>query len=185
MRVAAVVLAAGSSRRLGELKQLVRLGKESLLERAIWVCREAGCDPVVVVLGASANLILGRCSLEGTWVVVNEDWAEGMGSSVRSGVTALGADVDGCVVTTCDMPAISAAHLLELMRTEQVTASAYAGRRGVPAFFPRGMFESLMELSGDTGARELLQEARVVNLPGGELDVDTVEDLARVRKFFE
>jgi molybdenum cofactor cytidylyltransferase len=183
MRVAAIVLAAGASTRLGEPKQLVRLGWETFLGRAVRMAREAGCSPVVVVLGASARVIQAGCELGDAVVVVNEDWTEGMGSSVRVGVRAL-TDVDGCVVLTCDMPAVTAAHLRELMASGEVTASAYAGRRGVPAYFPAGSFASLMELRGDAGARALLQSARSVELIGGELDVDTVTDLGIARQLF-
>ena len=182
MRVAAVVLAAGASSRLGSPKQLVRLGEENLLERAIRVAREAGCEPVVVVLGASAEAIRSHCSLGEAQVVVNEGWASGMGGSIGVGVGAL-QDVDGCVVMTCDMPAVTAEHLRLLMGGE-ATASSYAGRKGVPAYFPAGVFGELMALRGDVGARELLVGARAVELVGGELDLDTVGDLERVRGMF-
>lgn len=80
MSVAAIVLAAGASRRLGELKQLVSLQGETLVERAVRVCREAGCNPVVVVLGASADRVRKTCSFKDVLVVVNEGWPEGMGA---------------------------------------------------------------------------------------------------------
>jgi molybdenum cofactor cytidylyltransferase len=178
MRVAAVVLAAGSSSRLGSPKQLVRLGDENLLERAVRVAREAGCEPVVV-LGASAEVIRSQSVLGDAQVVVNEGWASGMGGSIGVGVGAL-QGVDGCVVMTCDMPAVTAEHLRLLMKGE-VTASSYAGRKGIPAFFPTAMFEALMALRGDVGARRLLVGARAVELVGGELDLDTVGDLAWMR----
>ena len=181
-KTGAVVLAAGASVRFGSPKQLARLEGETLLERAVRVAREAGCEPVVVVLGASAELIRAQCVLGDVAAVVNEDWASGMGSSIRCGVAAL-CDVDGCVLMTCDMPAVTAAHLRVLM-TGETTASAYAGRRGVPAYFPASRFAELVKLHGDAGARELLGDARTVALAGGELDVDTPEDLtsAEVRK---
>lgn len=184
MKAAAIVLAAGASRRLGEPKQLIRLGDETLVERSARLCREAGCDPVVVVLGASANEIQKQCTFEDAKITVNEEWTEGMGSSLRAGVSALDEDVDGCVVVTCDMPAVSAEHLRELLRTGEKTASTYAGRRGVPAFFPRSSFAQLMELQGDAGARDLLKDARAVELKGGEIDLDTADDLARLRELF-
>lgn len=184
MKTAAVVLAAGASRRLGELKQLVRLDGETLVERAVRVCREAGCEPVVVVLGASADLVREQCALGDALVVVNEEWAEGMGASVRVGVRALTGDVGGCVITTCDQPAVTAQHLRDLMASGEVTASEYAGRRGVPAYFPAAMFAVLMGLRGDAGAREMLKQARAVKLAGGELDVDTVHDLERAQELF-
>jgi CTP:molybdopterin cytidylyltransferase MocA len=180
---AAVVLAAGASTRLGEPKQLALVGGERLLERAVRVSREAGCVPVVVVLGARVEEIRAMCDLRGAIVVVNEGWGEGMGSSVRLGVGAA-VDAEGVVVMTCDQSTVTAEHLRELMSSGDVAAAGYAGRRGVPAYFPAGMFGALMELSGDAGARELLREARVVELVGGELDVDTAEGLAEARRIF-
>jgi CTP:molybdopterin cytidylyltransferase MocA len=183
MRVGAVVLAAGASKRLGEPKQLLVLGDETLLERAVRVAREADCSPVVVVLGPSAESIRAGCDLRDAAIVMNEDWAEGMGSSIGAGVGAL-RDLDGCVVMTCDMPAVTTAHLRALMASGEVTASSYAGRRGVPAYFPVNVFQSLMELRGDAGAKDLLRSACFVELAGGELDVDTMEDLVRARALF-
>jgi CTP:molybdopterin cytidylyltransferase MocA len=184
VKVAAIVLAAGASRRLGEPKQLIRLAGETLVERAVRICREADCDPVVVVLGASANEIQKQCTFEDAKILINEEWTEGMGASVRTAVSALDDVVDGCVVVTCDMPAVSVEHLRELMRTGEKTGSTYAGRRGVPAFFPRASFAQLMELRGDIGARDLLKDAPTVELKGGEIDLDTADDLARVRELF-
>jgi molybdenum cofactor cytidylyltransferase len=183
MRVGAVVLAAGASKRLGEPKQLVGLGLETLLERAVRVACQAGSSPVVVVLGASAELIRAGCKLQNVVVVTNERWAEGMGSSIQVGVEALG-DVEACIIMTCDMPAVTVTHLHSLMAADEVTGSSYAGRRGVPAYFPKHIFPTLLELTGDTGARDLLRSARCVELIGGELDIDTAEDLAKARSLF-
>ena len=183
MSIAAVVLGAGSSSRLGEPKQLVRLGEENLLERAVRVAREVGCWPVVVVLGASAEVIRSQCSLGDARVLVNEGWEEGMASSIRLGVGAL-SGVDGCVVMTCDQPAVTVEHLSRLTVGDEVKASRYAGRNGIPAFFPAAVFGELMELRGDKGARELLAGSGFVELEGGELDVDTLGDLVRVRELF-
>jgi len=178
--IAAVVLAAGASSRLGSPKQLAMLGTETLLERAVRVAREAECWPVIV-LGASAVLIQERCSLDEAQIVVNEDWASGMGSSIGCGVKAVG-NADGVVVMTCDMPAVSSAHLRSLIDCGEVAASGYAGRRGVPAYFPAAFFSELMKLRGDAGARELLRQARVVELADGELDVDTAAELQMVQR---
>jgi CTP:molybdopterin cytidylyltransferase MocA len=82
------------------------------------------------------------------------------------------------------MPAVSAEHLRELMRVRDLAASVYAGRCGVPAYFPSTMFGELLKLRGDAGARELLKQARPVELADGELDVDTAEDLKRMRELF-
>jgi molybdenum cofactor cytidylyltransferase len=185
--VAAVVLAAGASSRLGELKQLALLGEETLLERAVRVAREARCEPVMVVMGADYVRVLGNSRLGDAVLVINDEWEEGMASSIRAGVRALrfaAKDTEGVLLMTCDQPAVTAEHLRSLMRRSEVKASRYAGRNGVPAFFPTECFESLMALTGDAGARELLAEAQYEELAGGELDVDTVEDLARARALF-
>jgi CTP:molybdopterin cytidylyltransferase MocA len=181
--IAAVVLAAGASVRLGEPKQLVVIAGETLLERAVRTAREAGCAPVVVVLGAEAERMREQCDLGGAVVAVNEAWEEGMASSIRVGVGAVGG-ADGVLLMTCDQPAVTAEHLLALMAEGQVTASSYAGRRGVPAYFPAASFPALMELTGDAGARELLRGAATVELVGGELDVDTAADLAEAARLF-
>jgi molybdenum cofactor cytidylyltransferase len=82
------------------------------------------------------------------------------------------------------MPAVTASHLRVLMASGDVTASGYADRRGVPAYFPASAFAELMALRGDAGARELLRSAHCEELVGGELDVDAVEDLERARELF-
>jgi CTP:molybdopterin cytidylyltransferase MocA len=175
-----VILAAGASKRLGEPKQLLVLGGETLLERAVRVARAAGCSPVVVVLGASAEAIRAGCELDDAVVVMNEDWSEGMGSSIRAGAGVM-RNADACIVMTCDMPAVTAGHLRALMSSGEMTASSYSSKKGVPAYFPVEAFQSLLELRGDAGAKDLLRSARSVELVGGELDVDTMEDLARAR----
>ena len=171
---------------MGEAKQLVMLGGETLLERAVRVAREAGCLPVVVVVGAEYVQVLGSNVLGDAVPVINEEWEEGMASSIRLGVRALefARDVEGVLLMTCDQPAVTAKHLFHLTLQAEVKASRYAGKNGVPAFFPKEYFDRLMELKGDAGARELLAEARYEELENGELDVDTVKDLERARELF-
>lgn len=183
--IPAVILAAGASTRLGSPKQLARLGDEMLLRRAVRVAHEAGCVPVIVVLGAEATRVLLEGVPGDAVPVINEQWEEGMASSIRMGVRACGIvakAAEGVVVMTCDQPAVTSQHLRKLMLRREVKASRYAGRNGVPAFFPKDHFDTLMALEGDVGARALLKDARYDELEGGELDVDTVEDLARARE---
>ena len=184
MTRAALILAAGASTRLGEPKQLVQISGETLLDRALRLAADAGCEPVVVVLGAHAKQIEAVCDLRRAWVVVHAGWVEGMGSSLRAGMELVQgfAEVSGVVVLTCDMPKVTAEHLRGLgAEPGEAAASEYAGRRGVPAYFPRALFAELLGLQGDAGARELLRTARGVELVGGEMDVDTVADLERLR----
>ena len=169
---------------MGEPKQLVCFRGETLLDRAVRVAGEAGLDPVVVVLGAEAKRVETHCDLRRAWVVVHAGWAEGMGSSIRAGMELVQGfgDVGGAVVMTCDMPDVTAEHLRRLAVDPGVTtASMYAGRRGVPAYLPRAAFAELLRLGGDAGAREMLRDAAHVPLAKGEMDVDTAEDLERLR----
>ena len=182
-RTGAVVLAAGASTRLGKPKQLVQIGAENLLERSARIAVEADCSPVVVVLGASADLIRNKSKLTGAQVVLNENWIAGMASSIRIGMEAL-QGVDGVVIMTCDMPAVTSSHLLALAESGEITGTSYSGRRGVPAYLPHSMFSALMELHGDTGARELLRTAPSIELADGELDIDTETDLRIAQERF-
>ena len=179
--IAAIILAAGASRRLGEPKQLLRLNGETLLARAIRTAREAGCSPILVVVGAEYPQILGNCALGHAIPVINDRWQEGMASSIVLGVRALGflpQKVEGAVLMVCDQPAVTPEHLGALASAAALTASSYAGRKGVPAYFPSKVFPELAKLTGDAGARELLRDAPAVELSGGELDIDTAAERA-------
>jgi CTP:molybdopterin cytidylyltransferase MocA len=185
--ISAVVLAAGASTRLGEPKQLLVIDGESLLERAVRTAREAGCSPVVVVLGAAYVEVLGNSLLGDAVPVINDEWKEGMASSIRLGVRTLGfiaKEAEGVLLMTCDQPAVTVQHLQRVMAKQEVNASRYAERNGVPAYFPKKFFAELMALSGDAGARGLLAQARFEVLAHGELDIDTPDDLARARELF-
>ena len=183
MKVAAVILAAGASTRLGQPKQLVTLAGERLLERAVRVAREAGCVPIIAVLGSSADKILAECQLDAVTIAINLDWPEGMASSIRSGIREIPATSGFAILMTCDQPAVTAAHLRQLIEAcgETPVASAYAGRRGVPACFPAKSFGELLLLRGDEGARRLLDSATAIDLAGGELDIDTPFTLETAR----
>lgn len=191
--VAAVILAAGSSSRLGQPKQLITKDGEPLLRRSIRLAHEAGVSPIFVVLGAHREIIQARTDFTGAQIVVNEEWEEGIASSIRTGVAAVedhGPECCGVLLMTCDQPELSAEHLRLMANLFQQAddagvASVYGGTRGIPAIFPRQAFADLMNLRGDRGARGLLLEApwKVVEirLEGGEIDLDRPEDLARLK----
>lgn len=186
MTIGAIILAAGGSRRLGRAKQLVTHRGETLLARVIRVACEAGAWPVVVVLGAECEAIKGAVNLSCVRLVSNANWVKGIATSIHVGLRAVEEDLpDGALILTCDQPRLTAEHLralVEVFDEGKIAASAYAGDVGVPAIFPRAMFTKLYALSGDEGARSLLNgggHAMVcVDFPGGEVDVDTPEDMA-------
>ena len=177
---------------MGQPKQLVQLGNERLIDRAIRVAHQAGASPVFVVLGSGYEAILNALQDNPfePRILINRAWQSGMASSLRLGAAAAErAGVDDLLVLSCDQPAVSAEHLLRLAaasKREHVVASYYWERRGIPALFPEFAFHALQELEGDTGARELLQDEAVLTvvLPGGEFDVDTPEDLLRLHRLY-
>jgi len=184
MKTAAVVLAAGASRRLGRPKQTIVLSGETLLERAVRVAMEAELSPVIVVVHPEGDF--GHSLQQrGCLIVVNEDAQEGMATSIRRGVNAAKMlRAAGAVLMTCDQPGVRPAHLQALCaQPGTVTGSGYAGKVGVPAYFPAASFAALMELSGDAGARELLRGARAVHDEALALDVDTEEDVAKAERW--
>lgn len=186
---AAIILAAGASTRLGQPKQLAILNGETLLARAVRIAQEAGCSPILVVLGAEAERIRAECPFSDAAIVINQQWREGMASSIRAGIEALRNlarenSPSGVLLMACDQPAVTPAHLRALTASRGITASEYAGRRGVPAYFPASTFPALAGLSGDSGARDLLRDVRSIPFPLGELDIDTPEALAEAQRLF-
>lgn len=183
--VAAIILAAGASKRFGSPKQLIRLGVETLFERMVRIAIEAGLDPVYGVV--SANLPLVACPHR-MIRVLNAEAHEGIASSIQAGLRVAESRnpfLPGIVLLTCDQPAVTAKHLRELAcGNDQVIGSAYAQRKGVPAYFPASLFGQLMALRGDLGARELLKSAEAIDLPNGELDIDTPKDLERFLQIY-
>ena len=193
--VAGVIIAAGSSSRLGQPKQLLVFEGETLLQRAIRLANEAHTEPLLVVLGAHREQIESGMELSTATVIVNPDWEEGMAASIRVAILALrererASEIAGILLMVCDQPAVTAEHLRAmLVAFEQdrnsAIASVYAGKRGIPAIFPQESFAELLALRGDTGARGLLSDPnrKVVELAleGGGVDVDQPDDLLRLR----
>lgn len=184
MKVSALVLAAGASRRLGRPKQLLRWQGECLVRRSARLALAAGFSPVRVVEGAIAlDAELDGLDLER---LENPAWEEGLGSSLRRGAEAWSPDERGLLVLACDQPALELDLLWQLRDAflsapTQPTCCRYGGTRGLPAILPWRFQEALCGLQGDRGAKALLMgpEARLVDFPGGEADLDTPEDLAR------
>jgi molybdenum cofactor cytidylyltransferase len=187
MTIAAIVLAAGASRRLGRPKQLVTYRGAPLLRAIVVEARASACDRVLVVLGANAEPIRPALAGLDVTVLTNDGWSEGIASSVRCGVRhAWDGDDRAAILLTCDQPELRAAHLDALIAAHRagarVVASRYAGVLGVPALFDASLFPDLMVLEGDVGARTVIRDAApaaAVEWPEGAEDVDTPEDLAR------
>ncbi len=185
-----VVLAAGASTRFGSPKQLVRLNGRPLLHLAVSRAVEVAGQSVTVVLGANAVELAPLLRHTPAAIVVNRDWSEGMGSSVRTGVSRVPATADAVMLSLAVQPGWTAGDLRRLISTwrrqpQCIVAAHYAGTAGVPAIFPREDFTALAGLRGDAGARALLKRGgeRLIRVPlqSAEIDIDTPEDLLKLQ----
>jgi molybdenum cofactor cytidylyltransferase len=185
-----IVLAAGAATRFGSPKQLAQLNGRPLLHLAVARAVEVAGQAVTVVLGANAAELAPLLRHTPASVVINRDWAEGMGSSVRAGVARVPATADAALLMLADQPAVTAQDLLRLVATwrrqpQCIVAAHYAGTTGVPAIFPREDFAALGALRGDAGARALLKRSgeRLVRVPlqSAAIDIDTPEDLLKLQ----
>lgn len=178
MRVTAVLLAAGGSRRLGRPKQLLPWRGEALVRHAARAALGCGADETLVVVGAHEDAVRAALAELPLRIVPNPDWEDGLASSLRVGAQA--ARHDALLVVLADQPHVDAALLAALVDAGRAGATRvacdYAGRAGVPAFFAHG--DELHDLSRDRGARDLLQDPSVprIPFPAGTVDIDTEED---------
>ena len=188
MTLAAIILAAGASSRMGRSKQMLVINGENLLTRTIHTIFKAGIDNVAVVIGAEENAhrkLLDRLAVH---VVYNPDWQKGMGSSLKAGLhflTSQKRPPQAIVVSVCDQPLLSADNILNLLKKyietgKPIIASRYSGKPGVPALFDHNCFKKLQALGDDQGAKSLILsnpgDVAVIEFPGGEVDLDTMDD---------
>jgi CTP:molybdopterin cytidylyltransferase MocA/RimJ/RimL family protein N-acetyltransferase len=195
MEVAGLVLAAGAGRRFGKPKALATYQDQFLVQRAVATLREAGCAPILVVLGASASQVRASApDLPAT--VINEDWASGMGSSLRTGLAALaGSPAAAAVILLVDMPGVSAAAVRRVIAAADADALAmgdYGDRRGHPVLLGRNHWAGVAATAvGDRGARAYLRThaAAVRPIPVGDVaddhDIDRPSDLVTLSPFTE
>lgn len=188
--IAGLILAAGEGSRFGDAKQLAELRGRPLIEHAIEaIAAVPAIDRIVVVLGAQAERIRAEARLEGTEIVVAEDWSEGISASIRAGVAAL-ADADAIVITLADQPLITPQVIAAVIDRGEAEIPAvratYEGRPGHPVLIKRELYADLGELEGDIGARELLELVDARTREVGHLarpdDVDTPEDLLSIER---
>jgi len=184
-----VLLAAGGSSRMGTPKQLLPLGGKTLVRRAAETALATEADPVVVVTGAEAERVREELAGLNVWIVENQDWREGMGTSIREGVAALAqTEVEAALITLCDQPLISSADLSKLISVSRshggTIVAPYDEVLGAPVLFPRQWFALLQSLRGDQGPRHLLMSnasvVRWVSLDAAAVDIDTREAYAQI-----
>ena len=192
MKAAGVVLAAGSSSRMGTPKQLLLVEGRPLLQHVVSQATRSRLDEVVVVLGAAAELIRAALDLGRARVVFNPDYASGMASSLRAGLGALDVEVSRAVVILGDQPSVSAELLDQLLDLQSASglpaaALAYGSVLQPPVVLERVLWPEPGSLLGDVGLRELIRRRPelVAALPAASeqrrpVDIDTPEDFRRL-----
>lgn len=192
-KIGIIILAAGASTRMnGEPKQLLEFEGKTLLRRAAETALSSGLRPIVVVLGANAEKLLPEIKDLPVLTAINENWATGMGGSIKTGLSVLLAEnreIEAAILMLCDQPFVTAETLNRLIETFQKTkkpiaASQYADTIGVPALFAREMFTELSDLQGEAGAKAVIKKhaADIARTPEPEaaFDVDTQADFQKL-----
>ena len=185
--LAAILLAAGGSSRMGRPKQLLTIGGQSLLARAVANAESVGCDPIIVVLGRDADECRTQIG-ERAIAVQNDAWESGMGSSLRAGANALPADTREALILLCDQPWVSADTLHRLIEAFHKTrpaacVAAYANTLGPPVIVDESTLQRLRHWPDAQGAKALWTGGEInvttVPCPEAAADIDTPDDYAR------
>jgi len=184
-----IILAAGSSSRLGQSKQLVEVDGLSLLQKSVLAALNANYTHVLVVLGAHADQHRKTIAHLPVEIHIHNEWEKGMGSSLKIGLQRIikyRPETNGIVVMVCDQPLITPVHLASLRNAYKnsdykIVASGYNNVTGVPALFDRSLFPLLLEIKDTQGARVIIdshiESVSTIDWAEGYLDIDTPEDL--------
>ncbi|MDY7004602.1 MAG: nucleotidyltransferase family protein [Cyanobacteriota bacterium] len=189
-----IILAAGASTRLGQPKQLLIYKGNSLIFNTVEIAVNSGCSPIIVVLGAYADLILPEISDFPVKIVENSDWQAGMNTSLGAGIKTLQTThkiIEAVIIMVCDQPFLST-NLIQKMidvyylKLNPIVASEYAGVLGVPALFSSSIFPEMLNLKTDKGAKQIInkyaRQVATVNFPRGEIDIDTFNDYESLKR---
>ena len=186
--VFAVVLAAGQSSRFGKTKQLEKYQGIPLVTRSVRLGEAVCGSNTVLVAGNDWQRVTDICAPLAGFFVVNPRFADGLASSIECGIRSVAEVADAVMLLLADQPLITSAHLQVLLDTwqssrESIVASAYAGTTGPPVIFPRRDFADLIRLSGDRGARSMIdanrERVKVIVFEPAALDIDRQSDLKR------
>jgi molybdenum cofactor cytidylyltransferase len=193
-KVAAIVLAAGRSSRLAPRNKLLApFEGEPIVTRVAGAAVASGADPVIVVTGFEAERVTEALRGLGIAFVHNGDFEQGLSTSLRVGLEALSPSIDGALILLGDMPFVEPSILKALMQSfatkdrRAICIPVHQGRRGNPVLWGAAYFSEMMAMSGDVGAKQLLErhQERVTEVPvesdGIFTDIDTPADLARLK----
>ncbi len=184
--ISAIVLAAGQAKRFGRCKQVLRLGDRTVLDHVLDHVRASKIEDVVVVLGAHADEIREKVRIDER-IVTNDDFADGMSTSIQAGLRALPPESEAALIVLGDQPFV-APQTIDLLIEEYrrgrtgVVIPTYRGFRGNPVLVDRSLFAEILGIRGDIGCRAIFGEhpQSVVKVPvddrGVLADIDTKED---------
>ena len=188
MTIGIILLAAGSSSRMGQSKQLLKIEGEQLLLKSTKLALASMANKVIVVLGANESAhrkVIEQLPIE---IITNKDWQRGMGSSLKKGMKELlliAPKMEAVLVMVCDQPLLTAEHLNQIIKKFELTkspivASYYSGSAGVPALFYKSLFEKLLNVDDQSGAKKIILQhkevVQTIDFPQGSIDLDTPED---------
>lgn len=190
--VGVIILAAGSSSRLGQPKQLVEYAGKSLLQRMIDEANKMKFGVRLVVSGGNSEIIFRKIKLHQFERVENQNWLEGIGSSIKVGTERaleINPGLEHLLILLSDQPYVSTDVIRSLCNAQLatrtgITASRYGSVVGVPAILSKSYFQDLLALHGDQGAKKIIQQAEtnvhLIDFPNGEIDIDTPADLQKL-----
>jgi molybdenum cofactor cytidylyltransferase len=198
MNVGIVILAAGASSRMGVPKQLLHIDGQSLLRRVTEMAMDTHCYPIVAVLGANRDMTRKELERMPITIIDNPQWEAGMSSSIKMGLAGsymTFKDLEAVIFLTVDMPLVSVELIQKIIdkagevsessqEAPDIVACRYEGQLGIPVLFKRSLFNDLLELSGDNGAKKIIlankEKTTTIDFPEGKIDLDTIEEY---RKF--
>lgn len=192
--ISAIILSAGESERMRSCKQLLKIGGKSMIERVVSSVLESNVDETVVVLGFRAKEVASELPEGDIKTVVNPDFKEGMSTSLKSGLKEISTDSNAVLIVLADQPLLERKVINDLIneyeRTDNhIVAPIYKGQRGNPVLIDLFLKGNLLKIEGDIGGREILKSRKdevllvEVDTPSVILDVNTAEDVKRVRDF--
>lgn len=182
-----IILAAGSSSRLGTPKQNLIYKGKTLLQHALSAANNSGCKPVVLVLGANKEAILPQMGDSPITIVYNTDWQQGMSTSIHIGIAELQKTpgIDSVIIMLCDQPFVDGSLIKSMLQKQKesrkgIIVCAYNNTLGVPVLFAGKYFAELLLLKGNDGAKKLLSiftdDIAVIDFAKGAVDIDTIGD---------
>ncbi|HAK75319.1 MAG TPA: 4-diphosphocytidyl-2C-methyl-D-erythritol synthase [Runella sp.] len=187
-KIGIIILAAGESKRMGSPKQLLQIEGKSLIHRTAEIALATDCYPVVMVIGANKPQIAPEIVDLPLTIIDNPMWHEGMSSSVKMGLAGVYMtykEIEAVIILVCDQPYLSVSlleRMIEIYNTKKprLIACRYGEQLGVPALFDRTLFEELLNLKGDKGAKPVLMnhldEAHILQFEAGSIDLDTPDE---------